>query len=508
MRDQVVAEAAAPNGFVEVTLGSQRHDSDPASIFFDRGLAGASTATLNTIREGGDGGHSTLTLGGQALAGRLTVQAEGPVSVTGDVAAGGSLALTAPAITIRGTLQGAAVGLTAAGTVRVDAGASIQATGGGQVHLAGNAVDNAGQIQADGPSGGQVHISAGTVRNAGRIEADGLVGDGGTVWIGYTKSYTDTAQAVVSANGGQAGRGGNLTIVGASSSWLSSCAMREAVAAPGSDVVAAGALQATGSQGGTVTVTGDKVTLAPTATVNVTGAVGGGSVKIGGDFHGQGSTPTATSTYVAPGVTIEADALRQGPGGNVAIWSDGQTSYYGSISARGGATAGDGGRLEVSGKQDLQYDGQADAAATHGQNGTLLLDPYEINVVDNGETNNLNDVNGFDRPNLHGDPNPQNPGGTDISVSAINAATADVTLEAYHDINVNTAINVTHFGTSLNLFAYHDVNINSPITITGGNIVVGADNGEVGNGGAIRLAPGADVTVAVSTGVSYCIGSA
>ena len=495
MRDHGVAEIVAPNGFVEVTLGTRRHNSDPASGFFDPSLAGASATSLRMVREEGGGGHSTLTLGGQALSGAFTVEAEGPVTVTGDVAAGGSLAITAPAITVSGTLRAPTVGLTVAGTVRVDPGAAIQADG-GRVHLAGNTIDNSGQIRADGSAGGQVSVSAATVRNTGRIDADGLVGDGGTVWIGYMKSYTDTPQAEVSANGGPGGRGGNVTIVGASSSWLAGRAIPEAVAAPGSDVVAAGALQATGLQGGTITVTGDTVSLARTATADVSGASGGGSVRIGGDFHGQGSTPTASQTYLARGTTIKADAVSQGSGGAVAVWSNDQTWYYGTISARGGSSSGDGGALEVSGKQNLIFAGLADTSAVHGANGTLLLDPYDINVVENGETSDLNDVNDFSIPNRHGDPDPHNPGGTDISVAAINNFLGSyVSLAAYHDININTAINMTNFGSGLRLYAGHDININNPITVRGASIFLQADFFQVGNGGAIRQAQGGDLTI-------------
>jgi hypothetical protein len=494
-RDHGIAETIAPTGFLEVTLGSQRHDSDPASSFFDPNLAGASATTVRTISEGGDGGHATLMLGSQAVPGAFSVQAEGPVTVTGHVAAGASLAITAPAITVGRTLQAPTVDLTVAGKVRVDQGAAIQADG-GRVHLAGNAIDNSGQIRVDGSTGGQISISAATVRNAGRIDADGLVGDGGMVWIGYTKSYTDTPQAVVSANGQQAGRGGNLTIVGASSSWLASRAVSEAVAAPGSDAVAAGALQATGLQGGTITLTADTVSLARTATVDVSGVDGAGGVRIGGDFHGQGSTPTAMQTYLARGATIKADAVHQGSGGAVAVWSNDQTWYYGTISARGGSSSGDGGALEVSGKHDLVFDGLVDCTAPHGANGALLLDPYDINVVEKGETSDWQDVSDFSRPNLHGDPDPTHPGGTDISVAAINNYLgSEMILAANHDININTPIAMGYFGSSLRLEAGHDINVNSPINVTGANITLNADVFAVGNGGTIRQAQAADLTI-------------
>jgi hypothetical protein len=61
----------------------------------------------------------------------------------------------------------------------------------------------------------------------------------------------------------------------------------------------------------------------------------------------------------------------------VVVWSDQQTGFAGSVSARGGP-GGRGGFIEVSAKGQLNYSGNADAGATHGQAGTLLLDPKNL----------------------------------------------------------------------------------------------------------------------------------
>jgi hypothetical protein len=459
-QNAIVAERILPSGFVEVRLDGQRHDSDPGSAFFDAALAGASQTSVSGIRLEGGGGQAELLLGSQTLAGDLTVSAEGPVLVQGGVAAGGALAITAPTITIRGALEGGEVALTSPGTIRVQAGAAVEASGGGTVAIAGGEIVNRGQIDADGATGGQVWISADRVMNAGRITADGLDGSGGTVWVGHTGSDNGAASGVV---------------------------------------VDAGVLQATGSQGGSVTVTGAAITLTPTAAVDVSGNNGGGSVRIGGDFHGQGSTPTAQQTFIAAGATINADALAQGAGGSVVIWSNEQTWYYGSIFARGGAELGDGGNLEVSGKQNLVYNGPADTSAVKGRDGTLLLDPYDINIVVDGDTSDWRDAQFFNQPNLHGDPSYLNPGGTDVSVASINSAVfAGVTLSAYHDVNVNTPVSIAHIGTSLGLYAGHDINLNNPITVNAANINLNADDNHTGNGGIISQALGANLTIANS----------
>ncbi|MDI9409484.1 MAG: hypothetical protein QM523_09600, partial [Candidatus Pacebacteria bacterium] len=70
-----------------------------------------------------------------------------------------------------------------------------------------------------------------------------------------------------------------------------------------------------------------------------------------------------------------------GNGGRVIIWSDNHTDYLGLITARGGNTSGDGGFVEVSGAMTVNYVGTVDARAPHGKRGTLLIDPYELEIV-------------------------------------------------------------------------------------------------------------------------------
>jgi filamentous hemagglutinin family protein len=143
--------------------------------------------------------------------------------------------------------------------------------------------------------------------------------------------------------------------------------------------IAAGSLDSTGTVGGNVTVVGDRVGLLG-ATVNASGRTGGGTVRVGGDYQGQDTLPGATLTYVSEDTTMTADAGLSGDGGQVILWADDATAFYGNISAAGGALAGDGGFVEVSGAQTLIYRGTVSAAAPAGQIGTLLLDPTDITI--------------------------------------------------------------------------------------------------------------------------------
>jgi filamentous hemagglutinin family protein len=145
--------------------------------------------------------------------------------------------------------------------------------------------------------------------------------------------------------------------------------------------IVAGQVDVSGTTGGTVNILGTQVGLVGAA-VRASGVNGGGTVRVGGDFKGQGAVPNALRTVVDGDSTIAADSLLTGNGGRVSIWANQSTRFWGSISARGGLQLGDGGFVEVSGKDRLHFAGRVDLTAPNGGLGTLLLDPTNI-VISN-----------------------------------------------------------------------------------------------------------------------------
>ncbi|MEC4854020.1 MAG: filamentous hemagglutinin N-terminal domain-containing protein, partial [Jaaginema sp. PMC 1079.18] len=145
--------------------------------------------------------------------------------------------------------------------------------------------------------------------------------------------------------------------------------------------ITSGTLNTASSQtGGNIAVLGDRVGLI-NAQIDASGQLGGGNIFIGGEYQGGGELPTASQTYIDSNSTLNADAVTSGDGGQVIVWADLTTSFFGNISAQGGENSGDGGFVEVSGKDTLVYQGQTDTSATNGEFGTLLLDPKNIAVV-------------------------------------------------------------------------------------------------------------------------------
>lgn len=123
----------------------------------------------------------------------------------------------------------------------------------------------------------------------------------------------------------------------------------------------------------------------------------GGSIKIGGDYLGQGETQTSKTLYVGENTLTLNDALQSGDGGRTIFWSDGTTDFNGTVFAKGGANGGNGGFLETSGKINLSANGFADLSprASGFDKGTYLLDPADITVFGN-------ETSAFTDASLHG----------------------------------------------------------------------------------------------------------
>ncbi|MEQ8754565.1 MAG: CHAT domain-containing protein [Coleofasciculus sp. G1-WW12-02] len=226
--------------------------------------------------------------------------------------------------------------------------------------------------------------------------------------------------------------------------------------------IIAGDLDVSGDVGGEVQIFGDRVGLIA-ANINATGIQGGGSVKIGGDYQGQGTLPHASHTYLSRDSVIRGDAQDVGGGGQVIVWADHTTQFYGTISARGGINSGDGGFVEVSGKENLAFDGLVDVGATAGKNGQLFLDPKTVVIGTTG----TNDSEISDNQILTGD----GVGLTfQISNTAIETAlnNGDVSIAAIKNIDINEDIN-SNSSSSLTFEAAF-INLNASIGLNGGNI--------------------------------------
>lgn len=117
-------------------------------------------------------------------------------------------------------------------------------------------------------------------------------------------------------------------------------------------------LQASGTRGGTVQILGKAIYLLGNAVINVSGQHAGGLVRVGGDYQGQGNTPTADTTFAGPNVQIRADVFKRGRAGQVFIWANQKTEFRGVISAQALSRQGEKGVVDVGGRQQVIMTGR------------------------------------------------------------------------------------------------------------------------------------------------------
>jgi fibronectin-binding autotransporter adhesin len=154
-------------------------------------------------------------------------------------------------------------------------------------------------------------------------------------------------------------------------------------------------------------------------------------------------------TFLNDGSLISAKAGANGNGGYVRIWSDKNTYFNpgASILANGGSNSGDGGFVEVSAKDNIDFRGLVDIGANNGNSGTLLIDPTDFTI---------------------------NAG----NVGALTAVNGNVLIWANRDIFVSTNAffgNQNLSSETLTLRAGRDITVNNDISTNGGNLTLLAD---------------------------------
>ena len=228
---------------------------------------------------------------------------------------------------------------------------------------------------ANGINGGKVTVEAGASTSvAGIVEAKGEGGVGGSVSL---KSLIDTTLESGGKVNVSGSTGGKLTMVAGGTASVS------------------GTVDAKGDAGtgGQVTVAGSQTGIFDGARVDASGANGGGTILVGGDAHGVAlvvdGSPLANSsrTFVGRDAQLTANAIDFGNGGKVIVWSEDYTGFLGTISARGGATGGNGGFVETSSHNLLNAQGSVNTLAPKGSAGLWLLDPTDLTITTTADAN-------------------------------------------------------------------------------------------------------------------------
>ncbi len=265
----------------------------------------------------------------------------------------------------------------------------------------------------------------------------------------------------------------------------------------------AGSLDVSGITAGNINITGHHIFLDHSAVLNANGLTGGGNIYIGGGLHGSGALPHANAVVMASGAQLSANAIDIGNGGNIVLWSDNYTNANGSISSKGGANGGNGGTVETSSKNILNVgDLRVNTLAVKGNNGTWLLDPYDITISSSATSGGSFDA---------GNPDTFTPTATaNVADSNINTnlASSNVFITTggagsagsdNGDITIDNTANISwSSGNNLTLSAYRNITNNGSITSTAGGslsliannagaFAVGSGNGTVTNNGTLTI---------------------
>ncbi|CAN0152359.1 unnamed protein product, partial [Phaeothamnion confervicola] len=190
-------------------------------------------------------------------------------------------------------------------------------------------------------------------------------------------------------------------------------------------IVEAGDLQG-GAAPNTVAAVGSEGLLVNSGTIRVDGSNGKTAGTIGLD--------SSQATVLTQGSVLSANS--QGTAGTIRALSAGTTVSAGEIQARS-TGKGDGGFVEVSAPK-VNVTSGVDVGSQAGRQGTFLLDPTNIAIVD--------------------DSNPAGgTGGSVVTTGAISATTGSLALSATNNVTYNTTGGFTASSTDLSVTAGNDI---------------------------------------------------
>ncbi|MDP8216252.1 MAG: filamentous hemagglutinin N-terminal domain-containing protein, partial [Candidatus Kaelpia imicola] len=241
-------------------------------------------------------------------------------------------------------------------------------------------VDNVGTIQADG---GEIRIEVGAVQDV----FDTLINQEGVVRAG----------SLVEKNG-------KIVLISDDEGIIQN-----------TGTITASAIE-DGADGGTIEMRGSKVGQFGEVRVDALGEGDGGSITL------YANDVVALSS----GSITTANANVDGSGGEIIVYSPETALFWQNarIEAKGGSASGDGGFVEVSGKEHIEIYGIVDASAANGSSGLFYMDPTDVTLSD--ATVGMDNSPTWD------------PIAVDPNTGTINVATIVTSLEAGTSVSVDT----------------------------------------------------------------------
>ncbi len=388
----------------------------------------------------------------------------------------------------------------------------------------GAAITNAGKIEANG---GTVVMTAAVaeqvlmqaVNNSGIVQAAGIQNKSGHIYL--TGSGGDVINSGTLNASSASGNGGSITLQSTGTTELRGNASVNAASAV--------------STGGSIQILGNQVGVLDRASVNASGAHGGGTILVGGDEHGAPGVQAASATVLGQNASLTANATTSGNGGEVVLWSKNYTGFYGHINVQGGMQGGNGGFVETSSRGNLQVGGTVNATAPAGPSGTWLLDPQDVNITNVSPTSGGTFSTGTYTPssgnpgNVYvGDITTALAGGTNVTITTTcstcggngditvttpisgfivgGSGTANLALQASGSINIQSGTGIAPTAGTLNVSLITNasglscgstacgITVSAPITTNNGSFTAqatGTNAGAVVVGAAVNTGTGA-----------------
>ena len=443
---------------------------------------GIAITPTGAVQLGGGFVASTLDIrNDDFMAGRLGFSARdgatGCVANAGtvQVAPGGYVALLSDRVSNEGRISAplgrVALGAGSQATLDLSGDGFLQIGWNGGTRAADSGVDVSGSVQA---VGGRIELKAADARAALRS----VVNVSGSL-VATSVSGRDGAIVLEAGSGGSAQVSGQIDVSGQAGAGR--------VAISGNAVTIDGEAaridaRSAAGRGGAVSATAHDALTLGRVVVDASGVSGGGSVLLGGDLRGGGTLAHARTTDVQTGASIRADALVQGTGGSIVLWSDERTEFRGLLSARG-AGSGAGGSAEVSSHGVLGFEGNVDLRAVSGRSGELLLDPFNVTISTGADSNHNASFTATGNSSVINTTTLQTAlasANVTVSTGSSGVQSGDITvantltwasgntltLTAARDVTLNAAVSATHGG-GLTATAGRNVNVNSNLTGSG-----------------------------------------
>jgi len=277
----------------------------------------------------------------------------------------------------------------------------IHVTGSGDIALVSNSIENSGVLRSDN---GDILLAAGQQVSLSFADLEGIDFE----VQAPEDSVLNVGQVIATggniiASAGRISNDGELELVTSPDGRIflqakDTLTVSGQITAPAADIVVQGeqveisdATLSTAStdvneSAGNISLLGTNVGVFAGSQIDASDDQGGGTILIGGEQQGRGSTPTSDFVYLDEGATVSADGGRSGDGGTIIVFAEDSARVHAELSARGGTESGDGGFIETSGLVGLDVTTVPNAGADHGAAGTWLIDPFDL-LISNDTTN-------------------------------------------------------------------------------------------------------------------------